>query len=171
MYNHATENYDCPFCRIVREIANGNNAFFVLQNNAVSAFMSLHDAPNNPGHVLVIPNVHYENIYDLPVALGADIHACAKEIALAMKTVYPCDGISLRQHNEPAGSQDVWHYHLHVYPRYIGDGFSRAELKITPEHVRAGYAALLRKYLEIKFKNSPHPIPSPRGRGARGEGN
>ena len=111
--------------------------------------MSLHDMPNNPGHVLVIPNAHYENIYDLPVALGADIHACAKEIAFAMKAVYHCDGVSLRQHNEPAGGQDVWHYHLHVFPRYVGDNFSRSGFVVTPEQTRAEYAARLRAY----FKN------------------
>jgi histidine triad (HIT) family protein len=148
MYNHAPQTYDCIFCRIVREIADRENAFHVFQNNTVSAFMSLHDMPNNPGHVLVIPNAHYENIYDLPVALGADIHACAKEIALVMKAVYQCDGISLRQHNEPAGGQDVWHYHLHVFPRYAGDNFSRSGLVVTPEKTRAEYAARLRAYIE-----------------------
>jgi histidine triad (HIT) family protein len=40
-----------------------------------------------------------------------------------MKQVYDCDGVSTRQHNEPAGNQDVWHYHLHVTPRYHGDRF------------------------------------------------
>ena len=149
MYNHAPEDYDCIFCRIVREIADGRNTFFIFQNKTVSTFMSLHDMPNNPGHVLVIPNAHYENIYDLPVALGADIHACAKEIAFAMKAVYHCDGVSLRQHNEPAGGQDVWHYHLHVFPRYVGDNFSRSGFVVTPEQTRAEYAARLRAY----FKN------------------
>jgi histidine triad (HIT) family protein len=171
MYNHAPENYDCIFCRIVREIADGKHAFSVFQNNTVSAFMSLHDMPNNLGHVLVIPNEHYENIYDLPVALGADIHACAKDIALAMKAVYHCDGISLRQHNEPAGNQDVWHYHLHVFPRYAGDNFSSSRLTVTPEQTRVEYAAHLRAHLENQdTPTSPHPIPSPLGKGARGKG-
>ena len=44
-------------------------------------------------------------------------------MALTMKVVYSCDGISTRQHNEPAGNQDVWHYHLHVTPRYKDDVF------------------------------------------------
>ncbi len=77
--------------------------------------------PNNPGSALVIPNDHYENIFDLPDILATPIHAAARSTATAMKVAFGCDGISLRQHNEPAGSQDVWHYHLHVIPRWHGD--------------------------------------------------
>lgn len=42
--------------------------------------------------------------------------------ALALKAALSCDGISTRQQNEPAGDQDVWHYHVHVFPRYADDG-------------------------------------------------
>jgi histidine triad (HIT) family protein len=114
----------------------------------VTAFMSLHDASNNPGHVIVIPNVHYENIYDLPVPSAASIHACCRAVALAMKAAYHCDGISLRQHNEPAGGQDVWHYHMHIYPRYKGDDFIRAERIVTTPEKRAEYAARLKAHIE-----------------------
>ena len=48
---------------------------------------------NNEGHVLVIPNQHFENIFDLPLELGAEIHVFSRTIALAMKTTYHCDGI------------------------------------------------------------------------------
>jgi histidine triad (HIT) family protein len=42
-------------------------------------------------------------------------------MAVAIRSTYGCDGISTRQHNEPAGYQDVWHYHVHVFPRYTDD--------------------------------------------------
>jgi histidine triad (HIT) family protein len=148
VYNHAPDAYVCPFCRIVNESVNGTNPDIVYMDDKVTAFMSLLDAPNNPGHVLVIPNMHYENIYDLPVSLAASIHACCRAVAFAMKAAYHCDGISLRQHNEPAGGQDVWHYHMHIYPRYEGDDFIRAEKIVTAPEKRAGYAARLKAHVE-----------------------
>lgn len=60
------------------------------------------------------------NIF-LPIEMAAEIHRAAHLTAFAMKNTYGCEGISTRQHNEPAGNQDVWHYHLHVYPRYKND--------------------------------------------------
>lgn len=87
--------------------------------------------PGNPGSVLVMPVDHYENIFDLPGALAAPIHTAARSAATAMKVAFGCDGISLRQHNEPAGSQDVWHYHLHVIPRWHGDDFDRHPARVA----------------------------------------
>jgi histidine triad (HIT) family protein len=119
----------------------------VYQDDRVTAFISAHQWPNNPGHVVIIPNQHFENIYDLPIELGGGIHELARAVALAMKAVYSCDGISTRQHNEPAGNQDVWHYHLHVFPRYEGDKlyFSRKQL-MAPDR-RAEFAEKLRSQL------------------------
>jgi histidine triad (HIT) family protein len=77
--------------------------------------------PKNPGAVLVIPNDHYENVYDLPVELGTPIQRAVRSAAIAMKTAFGCDGVSTRQHNEPDGNQDVWHYHMHVFPRWRDD--------------------------------------------------
>lgn len=77
--------------------------------------------PRNAGHIVVIPKQHFENIFDLPSALAGGILDAARRIALAFKATHGCDGISTRQHNEPAGNQDVWHYHRHVFPRYTGD--------------------------------------------------
>jgi diadenosine tetraphosphate (Ap4A) HIT family hydrolase len=46
-----------------------------------------------------------------------------RDTALALKTAFDCPGVSTRQHNEPAGNQDVWHLHVHVFPRFESDGF------------------------------------------------
>ena len=93
----------------------------MFRDDTVLAFIASHWWAKNKGHVLVIPARHYENIYDLPDEVGARIFAVSKMIAVAMKASYACDGISTRQHNEPAGDQEVWHYHLHVFPRYVDD--------------------------------------------------
>jgi histidine triad (HIT) family protein len=57
----------------------------------------------------------------MPEEIGHHIFDFSKQAAIALKEAYGCDGTSIRQHNEPAGNQDVWHYHLHVFPRYEGD--------------------------------------------------
>jgi histidine triad (HIT) family protein len=54
--------------------------------------------------VLVVPNVHYENLYELPSRYGHAIHDLAREVAIAIRQTYGCDGTSVRQHNEPAGN-------------------------------------------------------------------
>ena len=77
---------------------------------------------NNPGHVIIIPVPHVENLYDLPDSLAVPLLGAVRRAALALKAAYRCAGTSVRQHNEPAGNQDVWHLHVHVFPRYDGDG-------------------------------------------------
>jgi len=152
MHNHAPKDYACPFCLLLKGIQNEHvvsiHSDIFYHNDDVTAFVSSHQWPNNPGHALVIPNQHYENIYDLPPELGGKIHQVAQKVALAMKSLYGCDGTSTRQHNEPDGNQDVWHYHLHVFPRYAGDdlyGTGRAEMPVAE---RAQYASRLRTYFQ-----------------------
>ncbi len=153
MYNHAPPDYRCPFCRIVRgewdERDYSSEADVVCRTAIVTALVSSHQWPGNEPNIIVVPNEHFENIYDLPVAYAGEIHAVAQQIALALKAVYGCAGVSTRQHNEPAGSQDVWHYHLHVTPRHLGDAFySRIPQKrLMPAEERAGYAERLRAHL------------------------
>jgi len=129
MYNHAPDDYVCPFCLLVRDAENGHvhtgRADIVYHDDVVTAFIGSHQWPNNQGHVIIIPNEHFENIYDLPIHLATKVHELARAVALAMKAAYSCDGTSTRQHNEPAGNQDVWHYHLHVFPRYAGESPAR----------------------------------------------
>jgi histidine triad (HIT) family protein len=151
MYNHAPENYICPFCLLVQGIENEHlssvQTDIIYHNKWVTAIIGSHQWPNNAGNVIIIPNEHYENIYDLPVYYTPKIHAVAKAVALAMKLAFVCDGVSTRQHNEPAGNQDVWHYHLHVTPRYENDEFYSTRRQFMPVDERAKYAQKLREYL------------------------
>jgi histidine triad (HIT) family protein len=125
MISHAPENYSCPFCLLVNDIENehvvSRQSDIVYQDQYITSFICAQQWARNKGHVLIIPNEHFENLYDLPLHLASRIHEQAREIALAMKSAYECDGISTRQHNEPHGNQEIWHYHLHVYPRYKND--------------------------------------------------
>jgi histidine triad (HIT) family protein len=149
---HVPDGYVCPFCQIVR---NGvgpetNYADIVWQDRHATAFVGSRWWPDNAGHVIIVPNAHWENLYELPDALGGYSRVLARRIGLAMKDAYGCDGVSTRQHNEPAGNQEVWHYHLHVFPRYYGDQLytQMNNWWTPPADTRAQYASLLRQVLK-----------------------
>ncbi|MEK4104712.1 HIT family protein [Paenibacillus sp. FSL R10-2791] len=151
IYNHAPEGYTCPFCLLVSGIENehvrSKQADIIYKDHYITAFIASHWYPNNEGHVLIIPNQHIENIYTLDVEISNRIHELEIEIAKGLKEVYKCDGVSSRQHNEPDGSQDVWHYHLHVFPRYHADNLYGTYGKLSDETARKNFAQLLRRYL------------------------
>jgi histidine triad (HIT) family protein len=150
MYNHAPPDYLCPFCLLVQGKESSQSELkqtdIVFQTVHITAFMATRKYLNNQGHILIIPNEHFENIYDLPLELSSKIHALSRDIALAMKSEYQCDGIMLRQHNEPAGDQNIWHYHLHVIPRYQNDDFRSAQKVPFEANERAKYAQKLRNW-------------------------
>jgi histidine triad (HIT) family protein len=155
MFEHAPPGYVCPFC-LLTDGAFGDPrlltlaADVVLRSDEVMAIVSPHWWPNNPGHVLVVPTEHHENLYTLPPRQGLAVFEASQRVAIAMKQAYRCDGVSTRQHNEPAGNQDVWHYHLHVFPRWTGDELyanHAHRLDLAPPEERARHAALLRDAL------------------------
>jgi len=124
MYNHEPQDYVCPLCQIskgqlteqgIREES------VIFRDEFLTAFVSGKWWRSNKGHVIIVPNQHIENIFDLPEDLESKIFTLTKKVAIALKKAYKCDGISTRQHNEPGGNQDIWHYHLHVFPRYKDD--------------------------------------------------
>ena len=160
MYSHAPAGYRCPFCLVAAGVEDEHvytkQQDVVLRTPQVTAFVAAGWWPNNPGHVLVIPNQHFENLYELPVAYAASIHSAAQRIALALKATYRCAGISTRQHNEPAGNQDVWHYHLHVFPRYPNDQLYEltAQRRRTSPDERVPYAEWLRNWLATHSSGS-----------------
>ena len=150
MYHHAPAGYICPFCLLVqgKESIQSqlNQTDIVIQTADTTAFMATRKFPNNQGHVLIVPNEHFENIYDLPLELSSKVHVLSRDVALAMKSEYQCDGILIRQHNEPAGDQNIWHYHLHVIPRYQNDNFSSTQKIPFEADERAKCAQKLRSW-------------------------
>jgi histidine triad (HIT) family protein len=117
--SHAPPGYDCPFCRVAR---GAEEDAVVHRDDDVIVVMNPRWWPKNHGAVLVVPNEHFENVFDLPVHLGTPIQRAVRATAIAMKAAFGCDGVSTRQHNEPGGGQDVWHAHVHVFPRWHDDG-------------------------------------------------
>lgn len=121
----------------------------VYRDEKVTAFISSYFIGNNPGHIIISPNEHFENIYDLPEGYYSKILKIAKKVALALKDAYKCDGITLLQNNEPEGGQHTLHFHLHVFPRYKGDNLHKKMLdkkETTPEE-RLSYAIKIKDKL------------------------
>ena len=150
MFNHEPKDYKCPLCIVAQggETDLNKRSDIIYKNDTVVAYISPKWWVNNPGNVMVIPHKHIENIYNLSKELLYEVYSAGKEVARAMKEVYKCDGISFRQHNEPAGGQVVWHFHLHVFPRWNNDNLyinHKNTRHVTVEE-RAPYAQKLRKY-------------------------
>lgn len=158
MYNHAPKDYICPFCLVVWGVENEHvltkQADIVYKDNYITAFISAGQYKNNKGNVIIIPNSHFENIYDLPDEISARIHKLERKIAIALKEVYKCDGVSSRQHNEPCGNQDVWHYHLHVFPRYKDDNLYLTDRESSKPEERIEYGNRLKNYFKNIYNDS-----------------
>ena len=161
MFNHEPKNYKCPFCKIAKGIEDDNvitkQQDIFYQDKFITAFIASDWWPNNKGHAIIIPNKHIENIYSLTENLSNKIHKLEKEIFIAFKKEYKCDGVSSRQHNEPDGGQDVWHYHIHIFPRFKNDNLYKLDdyKHKAKEKERKFFADKLKKY--FNFINSVSP--------------
>lgn len=76
--------------------------------------------PLNLGHTLVIPKAHYVDIFDIPEEQLSQANKVAKQISFAVKKATKADGISIIQQNGKAAGQDIFHFHVHVVPRFEG---------------------------------------------------
>ena len=109
----------CIFCKIVEGSAPSSK---VYEDDLCLAFMDIQ--PVNPGHVLVIPRAHFSALSDLPTETGGHLFQVAQRIALSLpKTNVRNEGVDFFLANGAAAGQEVFHVHLHVIPRYEGDGF------------------------------------------------
>ena len=110
---------NCVFCRIVaREIP----ATVVHEDEHTLAFMDLGQV--NPGHVLIAVRAHAENLYGLNDAQAGAVLRAAARVARAIRDAFGPEGLSVYQANGKAAGQTVFHYHVHLVPRYEGDGMA-----------------------------------------------
>jgi histidine triad (HIT) family protein len=110
---------DCIFCKIV----NGDiPSAKVFENEHVVAFLDLSQVTK--GHTLIIPKTHKENLFELTPEIAKNIFEVAPTIANALKTAYNPLGLNLVNNNGEKAGQSVFHFHMHLIPRYgEGDGF------------------------------------------------
>ena len=107
---------DCIFCKI----ANGEIPSAPVYEDSVCRVI-LDVNPANKGHALIIPKEHFDNIYSIDAETAAKIFTIATEVAKAQKAELNPDGLNILQNNGEAAGQTVFHFHMHLVPRYIKD--------------------------------------------------
>lgn len=133
---------DCPFCRIADD---PTVASIIVDTPDVLAFMDID--PVTPGHALVVPRSHAPMLADIPDPVATEMFAVARSIAAALRTsTLRCEGVNLFYADGAAALQEVFHAHLHVFPRHPDDGFAiearwgtnppREELDATAASIR-----------------------------------
>jgi histidine triad (HIT) family protein len=133
------------FAKILREEI---PACSVYEDDATLAFMDV--MPQSPGHTLVIPKKPAENLFDLDIAAGTAVLSTAKLVARAVKEAFRADGIMLNQFNGTAAGQTVFHFHIHIVPRYEGVPLRVHTGDMENPEVLEGQAAKIRAMLEGK---------------------
>lgn len=107
---------NCIFCKIAAgEIPSAT----LYEDDDFRVILDL--SPASKGHALILPKEHYRNLYDLDDELAAKVLVLAKKMTLRLKEVLGCDGYNIVQNNEEAAGQTVFHFHMHMIPRYQGD--------------------------------------------------
>lgn len=104
---------DCIFCKIAAgEIPSRK----IYEDNDLIAIMDLN--PTSKGHSLIIPKEHYTNIYDIDEEIAGKVMKTAKKLATKMTVALNCDGFNLLQNNGETAGQTMFHFHMHLIPRY-----------------------------------------------------
>ena len=107
---------NCIFCKI----ANGEIPSATLyEDEDFRVILDL--GPATKGHALILPKNHFANLFEIPEDMDAKAFILAKKIAKKMKDVFGCDGVNIVQNNGVAAGQTVFHFHIHLIPRYEGD--------------------------------------------------
>lgn len=130
---------DCIFCKLANGIFETNT---VYEDEDFRAIMDI--SPAAKGHVIVLAKRHAANIFELPDEYVQRGFLVAKKIAQAVKKTVNCDGINILQNNGEAAGQTIFHFHIHVIPRYDEDNvtikwenksFENEELKAVAKEI------------------------------------
>jgi histidine triad (HIT) family protein len=109
---------DCIFCKIISGEFDSSK---VYEDDKVLVLMDIY--PVNPGHALVIPKEHFETLQECPDYIARHLFAVTKEVNSAVSQSVKCEGIFNAVMNGEAAGQEIFHLHMHVIPRFTGDGF------------------------------------------------
>ncbi len=122
-------NDDCIFCRIARSEISASK---VYADEHTIAFMDINQPTR--GHVLIIPKQHYVNLFDIDRDTLAAVMETTRKIAIATKRAVNADGIQLWQSNGAAAMQEVFHFHTHIFARYVDDDIKRLGIRAAAKH-------------------------------------
>lgn len=118
---------DCIFCKI----ANGMIPSTTIYEN--SDFKVILDiSPATKGHTLILPKEHFDNIFDMDAETAAKLFALAAAVARSLKEATGCEGMNIVQNNGEIAGQTVYHFHMHLIPRYKDD---QVQIKWTPQEM------------------------------------
>ena len=106
---------NCIFCKIVAGEIPSRTLF---EDEDFKVMLDV--GPAAKGHALIVPKEHYVNIYELPDELAGEAMKLAKRMATHMTKILVCDGFNILQNNGEVAGQTVFHYHMHLIPRYKG---------------------------------------------------
>ena len=107
---------DCIFCKI----ANGEiPSTTIYENNDFRVIFDI--APASKGHCLIVPKQHYSDVFEMDKEVGGRLFALATDVARSLKKELNCEGMNIVQNNGTIAGQTVFHFHLHLIPRYTGD--------------------------------------------------
>ncbi len=110
-------NTNCIFCKIAEgEIPSKT----IYEDEKFRVILDL--GPATKGHALILPKQHYANIFEIPEKEVGEAFILAKKIAGIIKEKLNCDGFNIIQNNEKTAGQTVFHFHIHLIPRYFDDG-------------------------------------------------
>lgn len=111
------KNDNCIFCKIAAgEIPSKT----LYEDEQFRVILDL--GPATKGHALILPKEHYANLYELPEEMAGAVLKLAKKMATVMTEKLGCDGFNLVQNNGEVAGQTVFHFHMHLIPRYENDG-------------------------------------------------
>lgn len=121
---------DCIFCKIA---AGEIPSVTLYEDDEFRVILDL--GPASKGHALILPKEHYRNLYDIDEETAAKAMKLARKMVKKMTDVLGCDGYNVVQNNEPCAGQTVFHFHMHLIPRYEGDnvGLSWTTGELTEE--------------------------------------
>ena len=120
---------NCIFCKIAAgEIPSAT----LYEDDDFRVIMDIE--PASKGHALILPKEHYANLYELPEELAAKAMKLAKNMVIQMTDIVGCDGYNVLQNNGEAAGQTVFHFHMHLIPRYENMD-NETLLKCTPQEV------------------------------------
>jgi diadenosine tetraphosphate (Ap4A) HIT family hydrolase len=150
---------DCVFCEIVG--GTRDRGVIAYEDEYVAVLPSRDQRPTNLGHMLLVTQDHFQNLYEMPSALDGHVMEWLRRAALTVGQAFGASGTSIRQNNGPPG-QDVFHVHFHLIPRFPDDRASSAAYETIDLATRIDQAHAFARQLAHAGRLAPSESQRPR---------
>lgn len=139
-------NENCIFCKILK---GDIPSFCIFEDEHFKVILDRF--PASRGHVLILPKEHYQDLFELPDEIGAKLYPLAKKLAVAIKKAVGAEGINIIQNNGESAGQSVFHFHMHLIPRFKEDHIilNKTSQQDTTLEALEEVAEQIKKYLEV----------------------